>query len=128
MTRTASPYCERHVWDKAADADCPHHPRYEFNGHPSDGEEAVRELLHGFMHGTSDSHLEITRLRHMDGSVLVEGGYNGDPRRRLGGRTSPALRSRRLAARVLLPAAPPAWPVGQSPDVKGCRAFAALPG
>src|SRR6476661_6872813 len=79
MTRTASPYCERHVWDKAADADCPHHPRYEFNGHPSDGEEAVRELLHGFMHGTSDSHLEITRLRHMDDGVLVEGGYNGDP-------------------------------------------------
>jgi steroid delta-isomerase-like uncharacterized protein len=54
-----------------------HHPRYEFNGHPSDGEEAVRELLHGFMHGIADSHLEITRLRHMDDGVLVEGVITG---------------------------------------------------
>ena len=27
-----------------------HQPRYEVNGEPSDGEEAVRELLQGFMH------------------------------------------------------------------------------
>jgi len=35
-----------------------HHPRYEFNGHPSDGGEAVRELLQGFMHGFPDFHIE----------------------------------------------------------------------
>jgi predicted ester cyclase len=41
------------------------------------GEEAVRELLQGFMQGISDSHLEITRLRHMDDGVLVEGVMTG---------------------------------------------------
>jgi steroid delta-isomerase-like uncharacterized protein len=54
-----------------------HHPRYEFNGHPSDGEEAVRELLQGFMHGFPDSHIEPTRLRHIDDGVLVEGVITG---------------------------------------------------
>ena len=49
--------------DVEATIDTFHHPRYEFTGHPSDGEDAVRELLHGFMHGISNSHLEITRLR-----------------------------------------------------------------
>ena len=63
--------------DVEATIDTFHQPRYEFNGHPSDGEQAVRELLHGFMHGISDSHLEIIRLRHMDDGVLVEGVVTG---------------------------------------------------
>ena len=54
-----------------------HHPRYEFNGHPSDGGEAVRELLQGFMHGFPDFHIEPTRLRHLDDGVLVEGLMTG---------------------------------------------------
>jgi hypothetical protein len=54
-----------------------HHPRYEFNGHPSDGGEAVRELLQGFMHGFPDFHIEPTRLRHLDDGVLVEGLITG---------------------------------------------------
>jgi predicted ester cyclase len=54
-----------------------HHPRYEFNGHPSDGGEAVRELLQGFMHGFPDFHIEPTRLRHLDDGVLFEGLMTG---------------------------------------------------
>jgi steroid delta-isomerase-like uncharacterized protein len=54
-----------------------HHPRYEFNGHPSDGEHAVRDLLRGFVHGFPDFHLQIIRLRHMDDGVLVEGTMSG---------------------------------------------------
>ena len=54
-----------------------HHPRYEFNGHPSDGGDAVRELLQGFMHGFPDFHIEPTRLRHLDDGVLVEGLMTG---------------------------------------------------
>jgi steroid delta-isomerase-like uncharacterized protein len=50
-----------------------HHPRYEVNGEPSDGEVAVRELLQGLMAGFPDLHAETVRLRHMDDGVLVEG-------------------------------------------------------
>ena len=38
-----------------------HHPRYEMNGEPSDGEAAVRELLQGLMNGLPDLHAEIAR-------------------------------------------------------------------
>jgi steroid delta-isomerase-like uncharacterized protein len=54
-----------------------HRPRYELNGAPSDGEAAVRELLQGLMHGMSDLHAEIVRLRHMDDGVLVDGFITG---------------------------------------------------
>ena len=54
-----------------------HHPRYEVNGVPSDGEAAVGELLQGLMHGMSDLHAETVRLRHMDDGVLVEGIITG---------------------------------------------------
>lgn len=54
-----------------------HHPRYEFNGQPSDGEVAVRELLQGFMHGLPDFHVEAARVRHLEDGVLVEGVITG---------------------------------------------------
>jgi steroid delta-isomerase-like uncharacterized protein len=54
-----------------------HHPRYEVNGQPSDGMEAVRELLCGLMHGFPDLHAETLRLRHVDDGVLVEGIITG---------------------------------------------------
>ncbi len=54
-----------------------HRPRYEVNGEPSDGEEAVRELLQGLMGGFPDLHVETVRLRHMDDGVLVEGLITG---------------------------------------------------
>ena len=54
-----------------------HCPRYEVNGEPSDGEEAVRELLQGLMQGLPDLHAETIRLRHMDDGVLVEGIITG---------------------------------------------------
>jgi hypothetical protein len=53
------------------------HPRYEVNGDPSDGEEAVRKLLQGWMGAFPDLHLETVRLRHMDDGVLVEGLITG---------------------------------------------------
>jgi SnoaL-like polyketide cyclase len=49
-----------------------HHPRYEVKGDPSDGEEAVRELLQGFMNGLPDLHFEVSKLRHADDAVFVE--------------------------------------------------------
>ncbi len=54
-----------------------HRPRYEVNGEPSDGEEAVRELLQGLTHGLPDMHVETVRLRHMDDGVLAEGIITG---------------------------------------------------
>ena len=54
-----------------------HRPRYEVNGEPSDGEEAVRELQQGLTHGLPDLHAETVRLRHMDDGVLVEGFITG---------------------------------------------------
>jgi predicted ester cyclase len=50
-----------------------HHPRYEFNGAPSDGAEAVRELLQGLMHGLPDLHIDLVKLRHADDAVIIEG-------------------------------------------------------
>jgi steroid delta-isomerase-like uncharacterized protein len=54
-----------------------HRPRYEVNGEPSDGEEAVRELLQGLTHGLPDLYTETVRLRHLDDGVLVEGIITG---------------------------------------------------
>ena len=54
-----------------------HHPRYELNGDPSDGEEAVREFVQGLMHGLPDLHAAVDKLRHMDDGVLVEGIITG---------------------------------------------------
>lgn len=54
-----------------------HQPRYEFNGRPCDGAQAVRELLGGFMSGFPDFHIEPARLRHLDDGVLVEGTITG---------------------------------------------------
>lgn len=54
-----------------------HRPRYEFNGRPSDGADAVRELLGGFMHGFPDFHIQPAALRHLDDGVLVEGVITG---------------------------------------------------
>ena len=52
-------------------------PRYEFNGSPWDGSEAVRELLTGFMNGFPDFRIEPVRIRHLDDGVLVEGLITG---------------------------------------------------
>jgi len=54
-----------------------HHPRYEMNGDPSDGEADVRELLQGLMHGLPDFHAEIGKLRHADDAVVIEGLITG---------------------------------------------------
>ncbi|KUI40185.1 ester cyclase [Mycobacterium sp. GA-2829] len=54
-----------------------HRPRYEVNGEPSDGEEAVRELLRSLMHALPDLHAETTTMRHLDDGVLVEGLITG---------------------------------------------------
>ena len=54
-----------------------HHPRYELNGDASDGEEAVRELLQGLMHGFPDLHADIGKMRHADDAVFGEGLITG---------------------------------------------------
>ena len=54
-----------------------HHPRYEMNGDPSDGEAAVRELLQGLMNGLPDLHAEIGKMRHADDAVIIEGLITG---------------------------------------------------
>jgi steroid delta-isomerase-like uncharacterized protein len=54
-----------------------HHPRYEMNGDPSDGEAAVRGLLQGMMHGLPDLHAEIGKTRHADDAVIIEGLITG---------------------------------------------------
>jgi steroid delta-isomerase-like uncharacterized protein len=54
-----------------------HHPRYEVNGDPSDGAEAVRELLQGMMHGLPDLHIDTVKLRHADDAVIIEGLITG---------------------------------------------------
>ncbi len=57
-------------------------PRYEVNGVPSDGEEAVRELLRGLMGGLPDLRAELGKLRHADDAVfgegLITGTHNGE--------------------------------------------------
>ncbi len=63
--------------DVEATIDTFHQPRYELNGRPSDGAQAVRELLGGFMSGFPDFHIEPVRLRHLDDGVLVEGTITG---------------------------------------------------
>ena len=59
-----------------------HRPRYEVNGVPSDGTEAVRELLQGLMDGFPDLHAEIGTMRHADDAVfgegLISGTHDGD--------------------------------------------------
>jgi steroid delta-isomerase-like uncharacterized protein len=59
-----------------------HRPRYEVNGTPSDGEQAVRELLQGLMSGFPDLHVEIGELRHADdaifGETLITGTHDGE--------------------------------------------------
>src|SRR5262245_34623976 len=59
-----------------------HHPRYEVNGDPSDGEEAVRKLLQGLMHGFPDLHAELGKMRHADdavfGEALITGTHDGE--------------------------------------------------
>jgi steroid delta-isomerase-like uncharacterized protein len=54
-----------------------HHPRYEVNGDPSDGEEAVRELLQGLMNGFPDLHADIGKMRHADDAIFIEGRITG---------------------------------------------------
>jgi steroid delta-isomerase-like uncharacterized protein len=54
-----------------------HHPRYEVNGDPSDGAEAVRELLQGMMYGLPDLHIDTVKLRHADDAVILEGLITG---------------------------------------------------
>jgi steroid delta-isomerase-like uncharacterized protein len=59
-----------------------HRPRYEVNGVPSDGEQAVRELLQGLMTGFPDLHVEIGNMRHADdavfGETLITGTHDGE--------------------------------------------------
>ena len=52
-------------------------PRYEVNGQPSDGTEAVRELLQGLMDGFPDFHVDMGKLRHADDAVFGEGLITG---------------------------------------------------
>jgi steroid delta-isomerase-like uncharacterized protein len=54
-----------------------HCPRYEVNGQPSDGAEAVRELLQGLMDGFPDFHVDMGKLRHTDDAVFGEGVITG---------------------------------------------------
>jgi steroid delta-isomerase-like uncharacterized protein len=54
-----------------------HRPRYEVNGDPSDGEEAVRELLQGFMRGLPDLHIDMAKMRHADDALIMEGLITG---------------------------------------------------
>jgi steroid delta-isomerase-like uncharacterized protein len=54
-----------------------HQPRYEVNGVPSDGAEAVRDLLQGMMDGLPDLRAELGKMRHADDAVLVEGLITG---------------------------------------------------
>jgi steroid delta-isomerase-like uncharacterized protein len=54
-----------------------HQPRYEVNGQPSDGTEAVRDLLQGLMDGFSDFHADLGEMRHADDAVFGEGLITG---------------------------------------------------
>lgn len=48
--------------------------RYEVNGEASDGEGAVRELLHDMLVAFPDLHVEEAEtIRHADDAVIVEG-------------------------------------------------------
>lgn len=50
------------------------HPRYEVMplGEPSDGADAVRELLQGLMDGFPDFNADIQRMHHADDAVICE--------------------------------------------------------
>lgn len=54
-----------------------HEPRYEVNGAPMDGEQAVREMLQQLMTGFPDLHVEIGKMRHTDDAVFGEGLITG---------------------------------------------------
>jgi steroid delta-isomerase-like uncharacterized protein len=57
-------------------------PRYEVNGVESDGEAAVRDLLHELMTGLPDFHAEVQKIHHADdaviGEALVTGTHGGE--------------------------------------------------
>ncbi len=59
-----------------------HQPRYEVNGQPSDGAQAVRELLQGLMNGFPDLHAELGKMRHADdavfGETILTGTHDGE--------------------------------------------------
>jgi steroid delta-isomerase-like uncharacterized protein len=59
-----------------------HCPRYEVNGQPSDGAEAVRELLQGLIDGFPDFHIDMGKMRHADDAIfgegLITGTHDGD--------------------------------------------------
>jgi steroid delta-isomerase-like uncharacterized protein len=58
-----------------------HSPRYEVNGEPSEGEDAVRDLLQELMTGLPDFHAETQKTHHADdaviGEALITGTHNG---------------------------------------------------
>lgn len=58
-----------------------HSARYEINGEPSDGEAAVRDLLHELMAGFPDFQVEVGKTHHADDAVIgearVTGTHNG---------------------------------------------------
>jgi steroid delta-isomerase-like uncharacterized protein len=63
--------------DVAATVATFYHPRYEVNGVPSDGAEAVRELLQGMMDALPDLCAEPSTMRHADDAVFGEGRITG---------------------------------------------------
>ena len=54
-----------------------HRARYEVNGETSEGETAVRDLLHELMTGFPDFHAEVQKLHHADDAVIGEGRLSG---------------------------------------------------
>ena len=52
-------------------------PRYEMNGVPADGADAVRELLQSLMGALPDLHASIDSMRHADDAVIVEARITG---------------------------------------------------
>jgi steroid delta-isomerase-like uncharacterized protein len=54
-----------------------HSPRYEVNGEPHDGADAVRDLLQGLMDGFPDFHAETGKLHHADDALFGEARITG---------------------------------------------------
>jgi steroid delta-isomerase-like uncharacterized protein len=52
-------------------------PRYEINGEPSEGDAAVRDLLHGLLRAFPDFHAEDGKIHHSDDAVITEGRVTG---------------------------------------------------
>lgn len=50
-----------------------HRARYEINGEPSHGEEAVRQLLEELLTAFPDLRIETRAVHHADDAVVVEG-------------------------------------------------------